>query len=286
MKDELKITKRRIGGTRFRTSVLEAGREGSPVLILLHDGALGGCAETTWRDVIPQLSSDFHIFAPDFFGFGESNMLFEFGRSPYECHIDQIADLSAELGLTDVHVIGASYGGSVMMRALAQAPLSWPIRSGISISGAGGIFRHESGKELLAATKPTLESIRACMRLLVNEAWAGLDENAQRRCDCAARPGHWEALYSPRLKCPVPRGDPRPPDAYPASLAACTVPVLLVEGATDVLLEEGWGAQLARLCSKFSVVRVEAGHSPNLDHPGLIAGIVRNFVRDQLARSA
>lgn len=268
---------------RFRTNLLEAGHEGATPLFLIHDGALGGCARTCWEGLIRELQSDFHIFAPDLFGFGDSDMVFHFGRRPYESHIEQIASLVEAIGVEEAHFVGASYGGSVLLRAVAATTLAWPMKSGTSISGTGGVFRHESGKRKLAETKPTKESVRECLRLLVDESWGGFDENAERRFEYARRPGHWEALYSPRLRSPVATSASVREDPYPCSLSASSVPVLLIEGANDVLLEQGWAERIAAHGKNFQSIRLNAGHSPNLDRPELVADVVRRFVGEQAA---
>jgi pimeloyl-ACP methyl ester carboxylesterase len=284
--DNLKIKQIRMDVGRFKTSLLEAGREGATPLFLIHDGALGGCARTCWEGLIRELHADFHIFAPDLYGFGDSDMVFHFGRRPYESHVEQVAALVEAIGVGKAHFVGASYGGSVLLRAAAATPLAWPMKSGTSISGTGGVFRHESGKRKLAETTPTRESVRECLRLLVDEAWTGFDENAEQRFEYARRPGHWEALYSPRLRSPVATSRSTSPDPYPQSLSACTVPILLVEGASDVLLERGWAARIALHNTAFQSIRLDTGHSPNLDRPTLVADVVRRFVAEQEAKLA
>jgi pimeloyl-ACP methyl ester carboxylesterase len=49
----------------------EAGRKGAPKLLLLHGFPSAG---HMFRDLIPPLSDDFHIVAPDLPGFGQSDM--------------------------------------------------------------------------------------------------------------------------------------------------------------------------------------------------------------------
>jgi pimeloyl-ACP methyl ester carboxylesterase len=232
---------------------------------------------------LAELAPDFHIFAPDLFGFGDSDMVFHFGRRPYESHVEQIASLTDVLGLEDAHFVGASYGGSLVLRAAAMTPCAWRMKSGTSISGTGGVFRHESGKKMLAETTPTRHGIRDCLRLLVDDSWAGFEDNAERRYEYSLRPGHWETLYGPRVTSPVHWRESLEPDPYPASLSACTVPVLLIEGTKDVLLEENWAERLARHSTRLRNLRLDVGHSPNLDHPTVIAEVLRAFVGEHEA---
>lgn len=267
----------RIRCGRFETYFMEAGRVGRPILFLIHDGGLGADANVSWDPVIRELHADYHIFAIDLYGFGRSDMLFHFGRRPYESHIEQIADVSQALGIKAAHYIGTSYGGSVVLRA-AESAFSWPMLSGMSISGTGGVFRHEDGKRRLAETEPNEASLRRFLQLIVREDWPGIEDNVQQRLQNALQPGHWEALAAPRLRSPCGRAASSAVDSYPATLRDCDVPILIVEGTRDPLLEEHWASRIAKHTPKGRAMKIDASHSPNLDDPALIAEIIRDFV--------
>src|SRR5579859_6447762 len=55
----------------FRVFYREAGRKGTPKLLLLHGFPSAG---HMFRDLIPQLADEFHIVAPDLPGFGQSDI--------------------------------------------------------------------------------------------------------------------------------------------------------------------------------------------------------------------
>jgi pimeloyl-ACP methyl ester carboxylesterase len=63
----------------------EAGRKGAPKLLLLHGFPSAG---HMFRDLIPLLSDDFHIVAPDLPGFGQSDMP---GRDKFTYTFDNVA---------------------------------------------------------------------------------------------------------------------------------------------------------------------------------------------------
>src|SRR6516225_7357782 len=65
----------------------EAGRKGAPKLLLLHGFPSAG---HMFRDLIPLLSDDFHIVAPDLPGFGQSDMP---PREKFTYAFDNIADV-------------------------------------------------------------------------------------------------------------------------------------------------------------------------------------------------
>lgn len=263
---------------RFRTHLIEAGKVGKPIFVLIHDGGLGGDSHTSWDYLIGELQADFHLFAVDLYGFGRSDMVFEFGRRPYDSHIEQVTNLASHVGIREAYFVGSSYGGSVLLRAAAQNPLPWPMLGGVSIGGTGGVYRHESGRKILASTEPNRESMAKFVRLLVTEDWPALDDNIDKRLLNALRPGHWETLAAPRLRSPASQRDAS--DNYPGSLSLCEVPLLLIEGRYDVLLEDGWANRVARLAPQGRSIELNCSHSPNLDSAPLIASILREFVND------
>lgn len=260
----------------FRTRLVEAGKSGAPVLFLIHDGGLGGDAQTSWAYLIPELQRDFHLFAIDLYGFGRSEMVFEFGRRPYDSHIEQIANVVRHVGINEAYFVGTSYGGSVLLRAAAQRTPPWPMLGGVSIAGTGGVYRHEDGKKILAATEPNRDSLSKFVRLLVAPDWPGLDENVDQRLSNALKPGHWETLAAPRLRSPAGRVEIA--DDYPASLSVCEAPLLLIEGRNDVLLEDRWAARVASHAPHARAIELDCAHSPNLDQAPLIAEVLREFV--------
>jgi pimeloyl-ACP methyl ester carboxylesterase len=95
----------------------ECGTPGSPAVVFIHGGGPGGAM---WRDHLDRLASEFHCLAPDLPGFGRSNRLAPISLS-------ETADLVAELIVARVparraHVVGLSYGGSVVLALLDRHP--------------------------------------------------------------------------------------------------------------------------------------------------------------------
>lgn len=256
------------------TSFLTAGPEGAPELMLVHDGAFGGDAASCWGGVIECLSADFHLLAPDLLGYGQSEKVAFFNRSPYEPRIEQVEALCTHLGLRSVHFMGASFGGSVMLRAAAAQ--AWPMASGISVCGTGGPFRLDEGRRILEGFEPTIESVREITQMLITDSVDDYEDHVHARFANGQIPGHWESLVSARLRGP---SHSRPSaDDYPGSLAACDQPLLLIEGARDQLLEPGWSQKLADACESAERVVIDTGHCPNIDAVGVLVAIVRRFL--------
>jgi len=87
------------------------------VLLLIH--GMAGSSET-WRSVIPQLSKEFRVIAPDLLGHGESAK----PRGDYSLGAFAVwlRDFLDELGVSHATVVGHSLGGGVAMQFAYQHP--------------------------------------------------------------------------------------------------------------------------------------------------------------------
>ena len=105
----------------------EAGTPGSPKLVLLHGFP---ASSHQYRNLIPALADRFHIVAPDYPGFGNSDMP---DPSAYSYSFDKISDVVGafleRIGFTHFGLYVQDYGGPVGFRILAGRPnwLQWLI---------------------------------------------------------------------------------------------------------------------------------------------------------------
>jgi pimeloyl-ACP methyl ester carboxylesterase len=102
---------------RREVHVHESGTPGTPAIVFVHGGGPDG---RMWSLHLERLARTFHCLAPDLPGFGQSQQL-----APLS--LAQTADLLAELIATRVparraHVVGLSYGGSVVIALLERHP--------------------------------------------------------------------------------------------------------------------------------------------------------------------
>lgn len=98
-------------------SVLESGRPGSPAVVFVHGG---GPNARMWHVHLDRLAGRLHCLAPDLPGFGRSNHLppLSLGETA-----DLIAQLiEARVSARQAHVVGISYGGSVVLAMLERHP--------------------------------------------------------------------------------------------------------------------------------------------------------------------
>ncbi len=259
----------------FNTRYVEAGTPGKPALVLIHDGGFGTTAENCWAGVIDELAGDFHIFAPELLGWGGTDKVVFLDRSPYAGRLPHIAAFADAVGVESAFYAGASFGGSLTMRATVAAGNPWRMKKALSISGSGGPYRLQSGIEALAEYTPSMEAAAKLTQLVVGKT-EGLEDHIRDRHEASLIPGHWECMYAPRLKNPSVQRTP-PADPYLDQLRALEIPALLVAGRNDPLLEAGWAQKMKALSDKLAAVELDAGHEPNIDQPARIAGLIRNF---------
>lgn len=257
----------------FNTRYLEAGTRANPTLMLIHDGAFGTTAELCWSGMLAALSRDYHILAPELLGWGGTDKVVYFDRSPYAARIPHIAAFARELKVERADYLGASFGGSLIMRATVAPGNPWNIRRAMSLSGSGGPYRLQSGIEALADYTPSMEAATKLTELIAGST-AGLEEHIRQRHENSLIVGHWETLMAPRLKNPSMQRIP-PADNYLEQLAKTEVPSLLVEGLRDPLLEKGWAAKLAELSPLIASTTLDAGHEANIECPDKVVDLVR-----------
>lgn len=100
----------------------QAGDPALPTLILLHGFPT---SSFMFRDLIPMLADRFHIIAPDYIGFGQSDApsVEEFDYS-FDNLTDHVAGLIEQLGLTSYVLYMQDFGGPVGFRLFARNPLA------------------------------------------------------------------------------------------------------------------------------------------------------------------
>ena len=261
---------------RIGASYLIAGEGNGPTVVLVHDGAYGSDAELTWGRFISRLSEDHQVIAPDLVGFGQSEKVYFIGQSPFDQEINFLSWLCEALDLTDVHFVGASFGGGVITRAAATPDYGgWPMASGISMTGTGGPYRVDEVFANILDYDRTVEDARRLMTYLVVDTDRH-EADIEARYEKSLIPGHIEWLTVPRPKRVT--GQAAPSDELEKGLAQCQVPFMFVEGENDQLLQAGWAQAMAALMPNGESRVMAGGHMIHLDYPTETAGLIREWV--------
>ncbi|WP_158228223.1 alpha/beta fold hydrolase [Pseudonocardia sp. MH-G8] len=263
----------------YTTAYLEAGDPAATTVVLVHDGAYGTTAQLCWGPLVERLAPEFHVLAPDLLGWGGTDKVVFLDRSPYAFRVPHVAAFCEELGVDSAAFVGASFGGSLLLRALADPGSPWPVTRAVSVSGTGGPFRLPEGTAALGAYEPSIEGARTLTGLLVADL-EGLDEHIEQRYRNSLVAGHFEAMQAPGLKNPATTRTP-PPDPFLDQLATVETPLLLVEGRRDQLLETGWSKELAGRALAATAVETDYAHEPNIDAPDALADLILPFLRGE-----
>lgn len=262
----------RAGG--FLTRYIEAGSKDAAPLLLVHDGAWGGCSSVSWARMIPLLARKYHVLAPDMLGFGGTDKVVFLDRSTYEFRLSHLSEFLRVLDVTEpILIAGSSFGGSTTLRSLCPgSPLN--VRAAVSISGTGGMWRTDQFRELGPWDGSEID-LRRIVNLLMDD-FPEIDQHINERLYWARRVGHFRAMRAPTLELPdelkLQFNDP-----WPIQLASCEVPVLLVEGSRDLLLERSWTKNLAEVLRNAQIVSIDSRHSPNIELPDLTFKILDDF---------
>ncbi|MEH1029499.1 alpha/beta fold hydrolase [Micromonospora profundi] len=260
----------------FTTRYWESTPPGQPegTVVLVHDGAFGGDAIGSWSRVMPLLAQHYRVLAPDLLGYGDTDKVVYLDRSPYSFRTAHLAAFCAALDVDAAHFAGQSFGGSLLLRALATPTPALPALSAVSICGTGGPWRSTKGTTELGRFDGTEDDVRRLVALMTDE-YPGFDDTVKVRYANTRKPGHVQACMAPRLQHPT---LPKPgPDTWPAPLRDTTVPILVVEATRDDLLEPDWGRHLENLTPHVHVRRMDARHAPNLDQPEAVATLLHTF---------
>ncbi len=192
--------------------------------------------------------------------------------------VEQVSLEQKTVGIRDAHVMGNSAGGSIVLFAAMRA--EWPIRKAISIGGSGGPYMRADTYGPLKDYVPDKEAMRRIVELMVSRRDAVMEELVEERYRKSLLRGHWENLSAPRLRPPGPGAREESDNkSFFDSLARTRVPVLLIAGSDDVLLEQGWERQLASHIAQARTLLVEgARHQPHFDAPDTVCDAIESFL--------
>ncbi|MGC5051725.1 alpha/beta fold hydrolase [Micromonospora sp. DT48] len=262
----------------FTTRYWESTPPDTPrgTIVLVHDGAFGGDAISSWAHVMPLLARHHRVLAPDLLGYGDTDKAVYLDRSPYAFRTTHLAAFCAAVGVDTAHFIGQSFGGSLLLRAVATTTPALPARTVVSICGTGGPWRTEKGITELGRYDGTEEDMRRLVTTMVDD-YPGLDDTIRARYANTRKPGHVTACLAARLRHPT-MAAPTSDDTWPAPLRHSPIPVHVVEGTRDDLLQPGWSHHFDDLAPHIHSHRMNARHAPNLDQPDTLTDLLLTFL--------
>jgi len=101
----------------LRLHYLDEGNIDKPIVLLLH-------GEPTWsylyRKMIPILSKDFRVIAPDLIGFGKSDKFVNREDYTYQNHVDWISTFIQKVDLKNIILFCQDWGGLIGLRIISE----------------------------------------------------------------------------------------------------------------------------------------------------------------------
>ena len=262
----------------IRTHYLEGGT--GPVLVLVHSGEFGGCAEFSWEYNFAHLSKGHRVVAPDWLGFGQTDKVYDFANA-FDRRLRHMARFLEVMGIETPDIVGNSMGATFLLRdAASENPRLIP-RSMVAIAGGGRIPDNDARQALLNYDT-TFESMRAVVSALFHDPmWAADDNYVARRRDESLRPGAWECAEAARVRSPASaeRSVVGAPDLI--QYEKITFPVLLITGVEDRLKEPGHGRELRDRMPNARLLEVDnAAHCPHIENPELVNDAISAFLAE------
>jgi 2-hydroxymuconate-semialdehyde hydrolase len=258
----------------INTHYVEAGD--GPPLVLLHSGEFGACAELSWERNIPDLSKHFHVLAPDWLGYGETDKVFFFDKMR-ERRIDHIAAFTETvLSGAPACFVGNSMGGTILLEVAASAAPAWRMKKIVSVAG-GGDIPNNAARSVLNSYEGSREHMAEMVKtMFVNPEIRGDEAYIDRRHRLSMAPGAWECVAAVRFKAPW---RTEPSARVVPDYARISVPTLIVTGGQDCLREPDFGRTLQTQIpdSRLYIIK-EAGHCPQIDAPSEFNAVLTSFL--------
>jgi len=204
------------------------GPAAAPPVLLLHGSGPGVTAAANWRPVIPALSADRRVIAPDQLGFGgtATGEPRSYGRAAWTEHALALLDT---LGLGTVDVIGNSMGGAIALAMAVARPGA--VRRIVTMGSMGVAMALPYGLNEVWGYTPGTAQMRHIIGLFAHNRGLITDDLVEMRYQASLNPpvrDSWAAMF------PAPRQRWVDDLALSgAELASIQVPALLVHGRDD-----------------------------------------------------
>jgi pimeloyl-ACP methyl ester carboxylesterase len=254
--------------------------QGRPI-ILLHGF---GATTYTWKQVIPRLAERYKTIAFDLKGFGLSPKPSDNAYSA----VDQaglIANFIIEKGLTDVTIIGHSFGGAVGLITAMMLRAQWQqsLHSLVLIDTIA--YQQPFPFFITLLRLPILG--RLCMELLSEESQVafilGIVYHDKTKITKDTIAAYAKPMKQTGAKAALIRTArliiPPPIDEIVSSYSTIHSPTLIIHGQYDQIVPPGIGIRLANQLPNAKLIPpLPAGHAPHEEVPLLVIPEILNFL--------
>lgn len=256
------------------TNFHDSGK-GDPVL-LIHGSGPGVTAWANWRAVIPSLSEEFRIIAPDMVGFGYTTRPDD-AVYTFDIWIQHALDILDALGIDRTHIVGNSFGGALALALAIRSPAR--IDRLVLMGSAGLEFALTPGLEAVWGYRPSIENMHRLVDLFTFDKKYLTDDLVKMRYEASIRPGYQDA-YARMFPTPRQNGI-RSLSSPEHDIAALTNRTLIVHGRDDriIPLESSYRLHQLIPCSELHVFG-RCGHWTQIEHNARFCRLVTDFLCD------
>jgi 2-hydroxymuconate-semialdehyde hydrolase len=248
---------------------------GFPVL-LIHGSGPGVSAYANWRLVMPELSKQRRVIAPDMVGFGftERPAGYQYTMTNW---VKQAIDLLDALGLEQVDLVGNSFGGALSLALTIHHPER--VRRLVLMGAAGVSFPITPALDAVWGYEPSFENMRRIMDVFAYDRGLVNDDLARLRYQASAREGVQES-YAQMF--PAPRQRWVEALASPEEdIAKIDKETLIVHGRDDQVIPLENSLRMSQLISRSQLhVFGRCGHWTQIEHAARFAQLVSNFLAE------
>jgi 2-hydroxy-6-oxonona-2,4-dienedioate hydrolase len=247
---------------------LEDGPPDGKILILLH--GLGASAER-WSRVIPTLSTDYRVIAPDIIGFGYSDK--PAVEYTMDFFIEFLRSFLDKLGISKASIIGSSLGGHIASEFAIR--FNHMVEKLVLVSPAGMMRKSSPALDryIMAALYPEYQRVYETFREMVYDPNAINQEILMDFVNRMSLPNAKYAFMSTLLGIRYAPG-------LKGRLSNITAPTLLVWGENDTTIP------LAECANQYNgipnmdelVVMKKCRHIPPIEKPATFNRIVLRFL--------
>ncbi len=256
----------------IRTNVHDQGT-GEPVL-LLHGSGPGVSAWANWRGVIPVLSADRRVIAPDIVGFGytERPTDFTFSRQAW---VDHLLALIDALELPSVSLVGNSFGGALALWLADRHPER--VARLVLMGSVGTQFELTPGLDTAWGYEPSLDNMAELLGLFAHDHSLLGPDLVRLRYEASMRPGVQES-YSAMF--PAPRQSSVDALALPEeSLRSLPHETLVIHGREDRIIPLESSLRLAELIPRSQLhVFGQCGHWTQIEKAAEFTLLLQGFL--------
>lgn len=275
---EATVSAGRVDVAGVSTAVIDTGTPNgaaAPPVLLLHGSGPGVTAIANWRPIIPAVSADRRVIAPDQLGFGgtATGQRRTYGRTAWTDHALALLD-TLEIGTVDI--IGNSMGGAIALSIAAARPDR--VRRMVLMGSVGVAMALPPGLDAVWGYTPGMEQMRQVIGLFAHNRGLITDELVELRYQASINPpvrDSWEAMF------PEPRQ--RWVDDLALSgveLGAIRAPVLMVHGRDDRVVP--WRSSSAQLVDLLPDSRLHVlsgcGHWAMIEKTADFLAVVQPFL--------